>query len=226
MLKTLTVTAGVMLLANGHWAKEEETPDHRLRAAADVLHDMMSAPDRGVPRDLLEKAECVIVIPGLKKAAFVFGADYGKGYALCREARGWSGPAALSVGGGSFGAQIGVESTDLIMLVMNRHGMERIAQDKFTIGADVSAAAGPIGRQTGAHTDISMNAELLTWSRVHGLFAGISLDGTVVKKDGGEDRRLYGREVTNREVLYAKVARPEAGRILVAELDRFPRRRG
>lgn len=225
MLRTLTVTKGVTLLATGLWA-QEETPDHRLRAAADVLHDMMAAPDRGVPRDLLEKAQCVIIIPGLKKAAFVFGADYGKGYALCRHQRGWSGPAALTVGGGSFGAQIGVESTDLIMLVMNRHGMERIAADKFTIGADVSAAAGPVGRQTGAHTDISMNAELLTWSRVHGLFAGISLDGTVVKKDGGEDRRVYGREVTNREVLFARVRRPAVARVLIVELDRFPRARG
>jgi SH3 domain-containing YSC84-like protein 1 len=225
MLRTLTVTAGVTLLATGLWA-QEETPDHRLRAAADVLHDMMAAPDRGVPRDLLEKAQCVIIIPGLKKAAFVFGADYGKGYALCRHQRGWSGPAALAVGGGSFGAQIGVESTDLIMLVMNRHGMERIAEDKFTIGADISAAAGPVGRQTGAHTDISMNAELLTWSRVHGLFAGISLDGTVVKKDGGEDRRVYGREVTNREILFARVPRPAVARVLIVELDRFPRARG
>lgn len=223
MIKALTlIAAGTALVATGLWA-QEETPDHRLRSAADVLHEMMDAPDKGIPRDLLERAQCVIIVPGLKKAGFIVGADYGKGYAMCRHAGGWSGPAAITVGGGSFGPQIGIESTDLIMLVMDRKGMERLASDKFTIGADASAAAGPVGRTTSADTDISLKAEILAWSRAHGIFAGVALDGTVVKKDGGEDRRLYGHEVSNHMILYGDVPPPPAGAVLARVLDRYPK---
>jgi lipid-binding SYLF domain-containing protein len=184
---------------------------------------MMNAPDHGIPRDLLEKAQCVIIVPGLKKAGFIFGADYGKGYALCRHEGGWTGPAAITLGGGSFGAQIGVESTDVVMLVMDRKGMEKLASDKFTVGADASVAAGPVGRTSSADTDASLHAEILSWSRAHGVFAGVSLDGTVVKKDGGEDRKLYGMDVSNHAVLYGEVPPPAAGHVLMAELDHFPR---
>lgn len=225
MLKTFSLlAAGAALLATGLWA-QEETPDHRLRSAADVFHEMMSAPDRGIPRDLLEKAQCVIIVPGLKKAGFIFGADYGKGYALCRHAGGWTGPAAITLGGGSFGPQIGVESTDLIMLVMSRNGMEKLASDKFTIGADASAAAGPLGRQTNAATDASLHAEILSWSRVHGAFAGVSLNGTVVKKDGGEDRKIYGHDVSEHAILYGEVPPPAVANVLTRELDHFPKER-
>jgi SH3 domain-containing YSC84-like protein 1 len=225
MLKTFSLlAAGTALLATGLWA-QEETPDHRLRTSADVLHEMLGAPDRGIPRDLLEKAQCVIIVPGLKKAGFIFGADYGKGYAMCRHAGGWSGPAAITLGGGSFGAQIGVESTDIIMLVMDRRGMEKLASDKFTVGADASVAAGPVGRTTAADTDASLHAEILSWSRAHGVFAGVSLDGTVVKKDGGEDRRLYGHEVSNHAVLYGDVPSPAVAGVLTHELDRYPKER-
>jgi SH3 domain-containing YSC84-like protein 1 len=223
MLKTLTfVAAGAAVLASGLWA-QEETPDHRLRSAASVFHEMLSAPDKGIPRDLLEKSQCVIIVPGLKKAGFIFGADYGKGYALCRHAGGWTGPAAITLGGGSFGAQIGVESTDVVMLIMDRKGMEKLASDKFTVGADASVAAGPVGRTTAADTDASLHAEILSWSRAHGVFAGVSLDGTVVKKDGGEDRKLYGMEVSEHAVLYGEVPPPSVGRVLTAELDHYPR---
>jgi SH3 domain-containing YSC84-like protein 1 len=223
MLKTLTfVAAGAAVLATGLWA-QEENPDHRLRSAASVFHEMISAPDKGIPRDLLEKAQCVIIVPGLKKAGFVFGADYGKGYALCRHEGGWTGPAAITLGGGSFGAQIGVESTDIVMLVMDRKGMEKLASDKFTVGVDASVAAGPVGRTTSADTDASLHAEILSWSRAHGVFAGVSADGTVVKKDGGEDRKMYGMEVSEHAVLYGEVPPPAAGRVLMAELDHFPR---
>jgi len=225
MLKKLTLmAAGAAFLATGLWA-QEETPDHRLRSAADVLHEMMNAPDHGIPRDLLEKARCVIVVPGLKKAGFIFGADYGKGYAMCRHAGGWSGPAAITLGGGSFGAQIGVESTDVIMLVMSRHGMEKLASDKFTVGADASVAAGPVGRTTAADTDASLHAEILSWSRAHGVFAGVSLDGTVVKKDAGEDRRLYGHDVSEHAVLYGEVPSPAVASVLTRVLDRYPKER-
>jgi len=223
MLKTLTfVAAGAAVLTTGLWA-QEENPDHRLRSAASVFHEMVSAPDKGIPRDLLEKAQCVIIVPGLKKAGFIFGADYGKGYALCRHEGGWTGPAAITLGGGSFGAQIGVESTDIIMLVMDRKGMEKLASDKFTVGVDASVAAGPVGRTSSADTDASLHAEILSWSRAHGVFAGISADGTVVKKDGGEDRKMYGMEVSEHAVLYGEVPPPAAGRVLMAELDHFPR---
>jgi lipid-binding SYLF domain-containing protein len=225
MLKTFTlITAGAALLATGLWA-QEETPDHRMRSAASVLHEMLSAPDHGIPRDLLEKSMCVIVVPGLKKAGFVFGADYGKGFAVCRHAGGWTGPAAITLGGGSFGAQIGVESTDVIMLVMDRKGMEKLASDKFTVGADASVAAGPVGRTSSADTDASLHAEILSWSRAHGIFAGISLDGTVVKKDGGEDRKLYGQEVSEHAVLYGEVPPPPTAGALTDILSQYPHER-
>src|SRR5277367_5728460 len=219
MIRTFTfVAAGAAVLATGLWA-QEENPDHRLRSTASVFHEMMSAPDKGIPRDLLEKAQCVVIVPGLKKAGFIFGADYGKGYALCRHAGGWTGPAAISLGGGSFGAQIGVESTDVVMLVMDRKGMEKLASDKFTVGADASVPAGPVGRTSAADTDASLHGEMRSWSRAHGVFAGISLDGTVVKKDGGEDRKLYGQEVSEHAVLYGEVPPPAAGNILTSELN-------
>ena len=226
MLRTFTfLAAGAAVLATGLWA-QEDTPDHRLRSAADVFHEVMAAPDKGIPRDLLEKAQCVIIVPGLKKAAFIVGGDYGKGYAVCRHDGGWTGPAAITLGGGSFGSQIGAESTDIIMLVMDPTMEWRdLARDKFTIGADASAAAGPVGRTTNAATDASLHAEILSWSRAHGAFAGVSLDGTVVKKDGGENRKLYGMEVSNQAILHGQVPPPAVAGVLTSELDRFPKAR-
>ena len=224
MYKTFTfVAASAAVLATGLWA-QEETPDHRLRASAEVFHEVTAAPDRGIPRDLLEKAECVVIVPGLKKAAFIVGGDYGRGYALCRHAGGWTGPAAIKFGGGSFGAQIGAESTDVVMLVMDRKGMEKLAADKFTVGADASAAAGPVGRTAAADTDASLHAEILSWSRAHGAFAGVSLDGTVVSKDGGEDRKLYGHEVSNKAIVEGEVSAPDGASVLISELDRYPKK--
>jgi lipid-binding SYLF domain-containing protein len=221
MFKTLTfVAAGAAVLATSLWA-QEETPDHRLRTSADVFREVTSAPDKGIPRDLLERAQCVVIVPGLKKAAFLVGGDYGRGYALCRHAGGWSGPAAIKFGGGSFGAQIGAESTDVVMLVMDRKGMEKLAADKFTVGADASAAAGPVGRTAAADTDASLHAEILSWSRAHGAFAGVSLDGTVVSKDGSEDRKIYGMEVSNRAILHGDVPAPAVGGVLTTVLEPY-----
>jgi lipid-binding SYLF domain-containing protein len=223
MLKTFTIAAaGAAVLATGLWA-QEETPDHRLRASARVFHEVMAATDKGIPRDTLERSQCIIIVPGLKKAAFLVGGDYGRGYALCRHAGGWTGPAAIKFGGGSFGAQIGVESTDVIMLVMDRKGAENLMKDKFTVGADASAAAGPVGRTSAADTDASLHAEILSWSRAHGAFAGVSLDGTVVSKDGGEDRKLYGMEVENRAILAGDVPPPAVSSVLTSELERYPK---
>jgi SH3 domain-containing YSC84-like protein 1 len=223
MLKTLTwIVAGAAIIAPTLCA-QEETPDHRLRSAADVLRETLGAPDKGIPRDLLEKAQCVVVVPGLKKAAFVVGADYGKGYAVCRHAGGWTGPAAVRFSGGSFGPQIGLESTDIILLVMDMKGMENLAKDKFTVGVDASAAAGPVGRTTDAATDASLHAEILSWSRAHGAFAGAALDGTIVSKDGGEDKRIYGTEVNTRAVLHGEVPPPAVAGVLTSVLEQYPK---
>jgi lipid-binding SYLF domain-containing protein len=200
---------------------QEVTPDHRLQTSTAVLHEIMSAPDRGIPTDLLSKAQCVVIVPELKKAAFLVGGEYGRGFAACRNHGAWGGPAAVRFSGGSFGAQIGGESTDVVMLVMSRRGMEKLAADKFTIGADVSAAAGPLGRTASAETDIQLHAEILTYSRTRGAFAGVALDGTVVSKDGSEDRKLYGHEVNNKAVLEGAVPPPDGATRLLAELDQY-----
>ncbi len=211
----------VIGMAIGVLYGQEKAPDERLRTATAVLHEILSAPDKGIPEDLLAKAQCVMIVPGLKKAAFVVGGEYGRGFALCRRGGEWGGPAAIKFGGGSFGFQIGGESTDIIMLVMNRRGMEKLASDKFTIGGDASAAAGPVGRTSAADTDILLHAEILSYSRTRGVFAGISLDGTVVSRDGSEDRKLYGHEVRNQDVLKGEVPAPSVARALIAELSRY-----
>ena len=208
-------------LALGVLHAQEQTPDHRLRTATTVLDEILSAPDKGIPEDLLAKAQCVMIVPGLKKGAFIVGGEYGRGFALCRRDGQWGGPAAIKFGGGSFGAQIGGESTDVIMLVMNRRGMERLASDKFTIGGDASAAAGPVGRTAAADTDVLLRAEILSYSRTRGVFAGVSLDGTVVSQDGSEDRKLYGREVRNKDVLAGEVPPPAGALALISELGRY-----
>jgi lipid-binding SYLF domain-containing protein len=217
MFRTFLITG----LALGVLYGQEQAPDERLRTATTVLHEILAAPDKGIPEDLLAKAQCVMIVPGLKKAAFVVGGEYGRGFALCRRGEVWGGPAAIKFGGGSVGFQIGGESTDIVMLVMNRRGMERLASDKFTIGGDASAAAGPVGRTSAADTDILLRAEILSYSRTRGVFAGISLDGTVVSRDGSEDRKLYGHKVRNQDVLTGEVPAPAAARPLIAELGRY-----
>ena len=202
---------------------QEEAPDKRLRHSADVLKEIMAAPDKGIPHDLLQRARCVIVVPGMKKGAFVFGADYGRGYAVCRSGDTWGGPALVRMGGGSFGAQLGLESTDVVILVMNQRGMDRLAGDKFTIGADASAAIGPVGRTASADTDARLTAEMLSYSRTKGAFAGIALDGATITPDRTEDKKLYGHEVNNGEIIRGKVAPPPTADPLVAVLNQYSR---
>jgi lipid-binding SYLF domain-containing protein len=179
-------------------ADREIKVEDRLDASADTLTDMMRASDHGIPHDLLDKAKCVVVIPGMKKAGFIFGAKYGSGFAVCRRpgGSGWSAPAAMIVEGGSVGFQIGASETDVVLLVMNDGGMTHLLSDKFTLGGDASVAAGPIGRTVSAQTDAMMNAEMLSYSRSSGLFAGISLEGATLRPDGAADKELYGREAT------------------------------
>jgi lipid-binding SYLF domain-containing protein len=189
-------------------ADREIKIDDRLDASADTLIDMMRASDKGIPQDLLDKARCVVVVPGMKKAGFIFGAKYGSGFAVCRRQGGWSAPAAMQVEGGSVGFQIGASETDVVLLVMNDGGMRHLLSDKFTIGGEASAAAGPVGRNATAQTDAQLNAEMLSYSRSRGLFAGVSLEGATIHADGDANRELYGRQATNREILTGEFKTP------------------
>lgn len=205
---------------------EPDTPK-RLQASADAFKEVMGTPDKSIPQDLLNKAQCIIIVPGLKKGAFIIGAKYGKGFASCRKTGGvgWSAPAAIRVEGGSFGLQIGGSETDVFMLVMNTKGMDRLLSTKFTLGGDASAAAGPVGRSTQAETDAAMTAEILTWSRAKGLFAGVSLSGATLRPDEDWNKEMYGRSVTNREVLTTPVPAPSSAAPLMAELNRYSSRK-
>jgi lipid-binding SYLF domain-containing protein len=188
---------------------------------------MMGAPDRGIPQDLLNKARCIVVVPGMKKAGFVLGAEYGRGFEVCRRSGGfgWSAPAAMRSEGGSLGFQIGASETDVVLLVMNDGGMRHLLTDKFTLGGDASAAAGPVGRDTSARTDAMMNAEILSYSRSQGLFAGIALDGATIRGDGETNRELYGHDTTNREILTGDFKTPAAAGKFEAALNRDSARR-
>jgi lipid-binding SYLF domain-containing protein len=209
-------------------ADREVKVDDRLDASADTLIDMMRASDHGIPHDLLDKAKCIVVVPGMKKAGFIFGAKYGKGFATCRREGGsaWSAPAAMQVEGGSFGFQIGASETDVVLLVMNDGGMKHLLSDKFTLGGEASVAAGPLGRDATAQTDAELNAEMLSYSRARGLFAGISLEGASLAPDGGTNRELYGHDVTNREILTGDFKTPRAAEKFERALHRdSPERR-
>jgi lipid-binding SYLF domain-containing protein len=191
-------------------AEREAKVEDRLDAAADTLRDMMNASDHGIPQDLLDKSRCVVVIPGMKRAGFIVGAKFGRGFAECRHPGGWSAPAAMRVEGGSVGFQIGASETDIVLLVMNDGGMKHLLADKFTIGGDATAAAGPLGREATAQTDAALHAEMLSYSRSRGLFAGISLDGATLRPDTDTDRDLYGHDITNREILTGDIKTPAA----------------
>ena len=214
------VAASLLVTAGSGLAKPAQ---ERLDAAGRVFSEIMATPDKGIPQDLLAKAECVIIIPSMKKAAFVVGGEFGRGFAECRNSSGvgWTAPAAMRLEGGSVGFQIGGSATDLVLLVMNRHGMDKLMGDKFTLGADASVAAGPVGRTAAAQTDVKMTAEILAWSRAKGLFAGIALNGATMRPDTDADEELYGHKVSSREVLAGNMAAPPEAHPLIAELDKY-----
>jgi lipid-binding SYLF domain-containing protein len=192
----------------------------RIQEASTVLTELHAVPEKDVPRDLWDKAECAVVIPGLKKAAFVFGGEWGKGLMSCRHAGGWSAPVFMEMTKGSWGFQIGAESVDLVLLVMNDHGMDKLLESKVSLGGDISVAAGPVGRDGRAATDAQLKAEILSYSRAQGLFAGIDISGGVMEPDKSDTADLYGSSVAPREVLKgAKPAPPEA-QIFMRALDR------
>lgn len=199
----------------------------RLDAAADVLTEIMGSPDKGIPQDLLDKSACIVIVPGLKKGAFIVGGKYGKGFVSCRkEGAGWSAPGAVRVEGGSFGFQIGGSETDVIMLVMNQGGVKKLLSSKFTVGADAQAAAGPVGRTSSALTDAQMHAEILTYSRSRGLFAGISLEGATLRPDDDWNKEMYGQKISNQEIVLGSTAPPASASRLMAVLNKFSSRRG
>jgi lipid-binding SYLF domain-containing protein len=197
----------------------------RLDESAAVFSEVMATPDKGIPQEMLENAHCIVIVPGLKTAAFVIGAKYGKGYLSCRNkgAEGWSAPATVRIEGGSVGFQIGGSETDLIMLVMNARGADKLLSSKFTLGAEGSIAAGPIGRTATAQTDAQMHAEILSWSRSQGIFAGVALEGATLRQDLDDNAGLYGRKLENREIVTSGMAVPEAAEKLLHLLNKYSR---
>jgi SH3 domain-containing YSC84-like protein 1 len=200
----------------------------RLQASAEVMNEIMAISDKGIPQDLLSKSECIAVIPNAKKASFIVGAKYGRGFLSCRrkDDRGWSAPGAIRTEGGSFGFQAGGAETDVVMLVLNRKGAERLTSSKFTLGGDVSVAAGPVGRDSQAATDASFMAKILTYSRQRGIFAGVSLSGATIREDDTANRELYGHEVKNRTLVDdSSIPVPAAAKSFIATLNKYSPRK-
>jgi lipid-binding SYLF domain-containing protein len=194
----------------------------RIDAAANVFDEIMAAPDKGIPQDVLEHARCIGIVPGLKRAGFIVGAKYGKGVLVCRtDSAGWSAPSTVRIEGGSVGLQIGAGETDLVFVVKNKSGEEKLMQDKFTFGGDASAMAGPLGRTAQAQTDAQLHAEILSWSRARGAFAGISLEGSTLRPDHDDNRSIYGRDITQREILTGTVTPHSAASTLYAALSKY-----
>jgi SH3 domain-containing YSC84-like protein 1 len=204
------------LFATFAWAGSvREDSVARLQSSVDVLHSIMATPDKGIPEEVLSNAKCIVVVPDLIKGGFIFGGKHGRGIASCRTSAGWSAPAFVSVGGGSWGLQIGVEGVDLVMLVMNEQGFQHLLSSKFALTGEGSVAAGPVGRHASAGTDWKMNTEVLTYSRSRGAFAGITLEGAVVQQDDDSTRAIYGKHMTFRKILSGKVSTPESAEAFV-----------
>lgn len=200
--------------------KESKATD-RVQASADVLNEIQSAPDSGIPQEILSRAECVAVVPSMLKGGFIIGAKYGRGLASCRTEKGWSTPAFFSIAGGSFGFQIGGQAVDLVMLVMNKNGVQHLLSSQFALGADASVAAGPVGRHAEGNTDWKMRAEVLTYSRARGVFAGVSLNGAVMKQDKDSTREFYGHMVTTKAALTGEVEPPAAANAFLTTLAKW-----
>lgn len=221
--RLLTLALLALVVTQIALASDREEDVARTQKAAEVFKEIMDTPDRGIPHDLLRKAQCIAIIPGDKKFAFIFGGAYGRGLATCRSSRGWSAPIFIAIDGGSVGYQIGGSSTDIVLLFMNQHALQSLLSDKFKLGADASVAAGPVGRSAAAATDLKLNAEILSYSRSKGLFAGVSLDGAVVQADKTGDRALYGADVNRHEILNGTVPMPASARNLMRELHAYSR---
>ncbi|MEO6120466.1 MAG: lipid-binding SYLF domain-containing protein [Terriglobales bacterium] len=216
-MKKLMLFVMVLGVSTFGWADGKEDSVARLGNAAEVLNEIMSAPDKGIPQEVIDNAKCIAVVPRLIKAAFVFGGKHGRGVATCRTANGgWSAPAFISVGGGSWGLQIGVQDIDLVMTVMNKQGMQKMLSNKFQIGGDAAAVAGPVGRHASAGTDWKASSQILTYSRSKGLFAGIALTGAVVQQDMDSTVDIYGKKLRQRNILNGKVGTPAVASAFMA----------
>ena len=224
MRMILAATLAIAPLAIAPLLAKDNDSVRRLNEAAVVFSEVMATPDKGIPEDLLANARCIVIVPSLKTAAFVVGAKYGKGFVSCRHDGGWSAPGSVRIEGGSVGFQIGGSMTDVIMLVMNEGGANKLLSDKFTLGGEASAAAGPVGRTAAAQTDLQMHAEILSWSRSQGLFAGVALEGATLRQDLDDNAEIYGNKLSNREILTTSVATPRSAARLIGELNEHPAR--
>src|SRR5579863_8841197 len=220
VLLTLVLSLSSLMLAADEPQKESKAID-RVQAAGDVLNEIQSAPDSGIPGEILSRAECVAVVPSMLKGGFIFGGKYGRGLASCRTDKGWSAPAFFMVTGGSFGFQVGGQAVDLVMLIMNKDGMRHLLSSEFALGADASVAAGPVGRHAEGNTDWKMRAEVLTYSRARGIFAGVSLNGAVIKQDKDSTREFYDHMVTTKAALTGEVDPPAAANPFLSTLAKW-----
>lgn len=218
------------LLALPIIANAQDKEEDRVKESGQVLRDILESPDKGIPHDLVDKAECVVVYPSVKKAAFIVGGSYGRGVMTCRTGANfmgpWSAPTMMALEGASFGFQIGGQATDFILLIMNEKGAKSVLSSKVKIGGDASAAAGPVGRNASAETDVVMKAEILSWSRAQGLFAGVSLSGSTMRADNGANKSLYGKEMTAQDIVFKhEVKAPPSASTLLTELNKISPKR-
>jgi lipid-binding SYLF domain-containing protein len=228
-MRWITFTLAAALACAPAYSAEDKTKvNDRLEDSAALFSEIMGTPDKSIPQDLLNKSYCIVLVPGLKKGAFVVGGKYGKGFSICRNpgGQGWGPPAAIRIEGGSFGFQIGASSSDVVLLVMNARGMKRLTTSKFTLGADATAALGPVGRNATAQTDAMMSAEILSWSRSRGAFAGISLDGATLRNDLDGNQAMYGQRWESKQILGSGAKPPVAASRLLSELNKYSPRKG
>jgi SH3 domain-containing YSC84-like protein 1 len=219
LIAALCLTGAATLSA--HAAADKATLDSRIQAATDTIQQIMSVPDKAVPNKIAQQATCIGVIPGMKKGAFIVGAEYGRGLVTCRTGHGWSAPVFITLGGGSFGFQLGGESTDVVLVAVNDKGFQTLLKSKFKIGGDAAAAAGPVGRNSQAATDWKLSAELLTYSRSKGLFAGVDLDGTSVTQSSDDTRTFYGVDHTDDDILKGNVPVPDDAKTFVRTVAQY-----
>jgi lipid-binding SYLF domain-containing protein len=226
-MRWMALAISAVGLCSVSWAVENDKTNERLDDAADLFSEIMGAPDKSIPQDLLNKSQCIVLVPGLKKGGFVVAAKYGRGFVICRSSagQGWGAPAAVRIEGGSVGLQIGISSTDLVLLVMNQRGMKKLLSSKFTLGADASIAGGPVGRTASAQTDALITAEILSWSRSRGAFAGVSLDGATLRQDIDENEHMYGQRWDNKQILNSGVQPPAGAAKLIAALNKYSARK-
>ena len=220
--KILAATAILFALAGTAAASERRDADlDRLHSASTILNQIMSAPDSAIPDSIISGAKCIAIMPSMLKAGFIFGANYGKGVATCRTDKGWSAPAFFKLAGGSFGLQAGGQASDLVLIIRTDEGMQHLLQSKFKLGADASAAAGPVGRDAQAMTDLSLRAQVLTYSRSRGLFAGVALDGGVIKQNQADTQAFYGKDFTYRSILSGEVPPPQDAKVLLQTVEKY-----